>query len=252
MKSTVEIVKRSPNSAINCGHYWGKCEIKCERCQSFHKCKHCHDMTTDHILNRKDVINLKCLMCGEEQEISNCCIKCGAEFGEYYCKECIIYENGNCAHKLFHCSECGMCRKGERRKYKHCKLCECCISTELKEHVCISRVLKQNCPICLRDMFSSIHKLVRLPSCGHCLHAKCFEMLCKFKFQCPLCYKSFCDMSAHNTQLEHQIISTPMPNELNHKIVIILCNDCQAKTKVNYHFLGAKCPTCHSFNTRLA
>ena len=235
---------------VSCGHYTCNCEQKCEKCNKFYGCRQCHEeIVKEHALEIKEVINLKCLKCGEEQRISNKCVKCEISFGRYFCSECVIFEDKS---GIFHCSKCGICRKGGEENYFHCSECECCISRKLKEHVCISRVLKQNCPICLQDMFLSRDKLVRLPACGHCLHAKCFEILFKFKFQCPLCYKSFCDMSAHNTQLEHQITSTPMPNELNHKIVKILCNDCQAKTAVNYHFLGAKCRICLSYNTRLA
>jgi RING finger/CHY zinc finger protein 1 len=42
-----------------------------------------------------------------------------------------------------------------------------------------------------------------------------------------------------------------MPDEYKDKKVKILCNDCQERSEVTFHVLGAKCTKCHSYNTRL-
>src|SRR4051794_3355801 len=41
-----------------------------------------------------------------------------------------------------------------------------------------------------------------------------------------------------------------MPPEFEHTKANILCNDCQAKTTVPYHFIAHRCSECDSFNTR--
>ena len=83
------------------------------------------------------------------------------------------------------------------------------------------------------------------------MHKKCFRELSKHKYQCPLCYKSFCDMSMQDKQLEAEIEATPMPEELQNKTVNILCNDCSKRCSVHFHVLGAKCSFCSSYNTRM-
>ncbi len=65
-----------------------------------------------------------------------------------------------------------------------------------------------------------------LPKCSHAMHKRCFSELCKFNYQCPLCFKSFADMSHAYTQLEEEIAANPMPADFQNKRVEILCNDC--------------------------
>lgn len=45
------------------------------------------------------------------------------------------------------------------------------------------------------------------------------------------------------------IAEHPMPPDL-HRIVNIMCNDCETKSRnLQWHFLGIQCPQCSSFNT---
>jgi len=45
------------------------------------------------------------------------------------------------------------------------------------------------------------------------------------------------------------IAQQPMPDDLKRKVTI-LCNDCETKSDdQDWHFLGARCPDCGSFNT---
>jgi RING finger/CHY zinc finger protein 1 len=41
----------------------------------------------------------------------------------------------------------------------------------------------------------------------------------------------------------------PMPAIFQHAKVLVLCNDCDQKTESPFHYLGAKCTPCGSYNT---
>lgn len=81
-------------------------------------------------------------------------MNCDTEFGEYYCEICSMYEN-DMTKKIFHCDKCGICRKGGRENFEHCDACGCCMAKGFK-HKCKENTLKQNCPVCLNDLFTSI------------------------------------------------------------------------------------------------
>jgi RING finger/CHY zinc finger protein 1 len=100
-----------------------------------------------------------------------------------------------------------------------------------------------DCPICMEDMFKSREQSVFL-NCGHAMHQKCFKELARHKYQCPLCFKSFCNMSQQHKQLDSEIESMPMPAELASRTVNIYCNDCNQHSVCGYHILGAKCVYC--------
>lgn len=40
-----------------------------------------------------------------------------------------------------------------------------------------------------------------------------------------------------------------MPRDFKHTYMTVICNDCLAQSKVNYHILGGKCRKCNSYNT---
>ena len=40
-----------------------------------------------------------------------------------------------------------------------------------------------------------------------------------------------------------------MPEEYKDKKIVILCNDCHAKSSVPFHVWGGKCKSCTSYNT---
>ncbi|WEW55644.1 hypothetical protein PRK78_001076 [Emydomyces testavorans] len=56
-------------------------------------------------------------------------------------------------------------------------------------------------------------------------------------------------MEAHFRNLDHAIESQPMPAEFQNTKAVIHCNDCRAKSVVQYHWLGLKCDVCDSYNT---
>ena len=158
--------------------------------------------------------------------MGQCCEECKTVFGNYFCSKCILFDN-NTSKKQFHCDECGICRQGGQENYFHCKTCHCCLSLEIeKTHKCIQNMLSSDCPICLEDMQFTTQECVLLPKCSHALHKKCFIELSKTNYQCPLCFKSFTNMSHAYSQLEAEIASNPMPEDYQNKMVTILCNDC--------------------------
>ncbi|KAI9711445.1 MAG: hypothetical protein M1812_007190 [Candelaria pacifica] len=49
--------------------------------------------------------------------------------------------------------------------------------------------------------------------------------------------------------LDRAIESQPMPSQFRDTKALVYCNDCAAKTSVDYHWLGLKCAVCDSYNT---
>lgn len=49
--------------------------------------------------------------------------------------------------------------------------------------------------------------------------------------------------------MDEEIALQPMPREFQNLFVHALCNDCSAKTKTKYHFIGIKCGGCGGYNT---
>jgi Zn finger protein HypA/HybF involved in hydrogenase expression len=41
----------------------------------------------------------------------------------------------------------------------------------------------------------------------------------------------------------------PMPLEYRDTKMVVMCNDCQHKSKVKFHIVGGKCRKCRSYNT---
>lgn len=86
-------------------------------------------------------------------------------------------------------------------------------------------------------------------NCGHKIHSQCLQEWSKKSYKCPLCKKSFCDMKNYWLQIDQFLENQEMPDELKNKKCNILCNDCNLKSIVNYHFLYNKCTKCLGYNT---
>ncbi|XP_065638908.1 E3 ubiquitin-protein ligase RZFP34-like [Quercus suber] len=71
-----------------------------------------------------------------------------------------------------------------------------------------------------------------------------------FQYSCPVCSKSYCDMSPVWEKLDEEVAATPMPQTYQNKMVWILCNDCGKTSEVNFHIVAHKCLKCKSYNTR--
>ncbi|XP_077216629.1 E3 ubiquitin-protein ligase RZFP34-like [Tasmannia lanceolata] len=110
--------------------------------------------------------------------------------------------------------------------------------------------MHHNCPVCFEYLFDST-KDISVLRCGHTLHLDCMkEMELHFQYACPVCSRSFCDMSMLWEKLDQEVASTPMPEMYQHKMVWILCNDCGSQSEVHFHFIAHKCLSCNSYNTR--
>nr|XP_009685584.1 PREDICTED: RING finger and CHY zinc finger domain-containing protein 1 [Struthio camelus australis] len=150
--------------------------------------------------------------------------------------------------KLFLTGPC-LLRIGPKEDFFHCSKCNLCLSLSLRgKHKCIENVSRQDCPICLEDIHTSRVGAHVLP-CGHLLHRTCYEDMLKEGYRCPLCMHSALDMTRYWRQLDDEVAQTPMPTEYQNMMVEILCNDCNARSTVQFHLLGMKCTNCESYNT---
>ena len=70
------------------------------------------------------------------------------------------------------------------------------------------------------------------------------------QMSCPICMKSYENMTPVWQHLDAEIAVTPMPQDYANWRVDILCNDCNQPSKVQFHVLGLKCLHCRSYNTR--
>lgn len=57
------------------------------------------------------------------------------------------------------------------------------------------------------------------------------------------------DPTLYEAAMDQEIESTPMPDEYKDLEITVLCNDCNTKSKVKFHVVGAKCLQCRSYNT---
>ena len=167
-----------------CQHYSRKCLIQCSTCTSLAACRFCHDAEEDHDLDRFKVTHIQCGDCDEYQPAAASCCKCKITFADYYCEPCHLWMNipeGAPKDLVWHCAQCGMCRKGDggigKSDYSHCDKCNACWSTKLQNHKCNQGGLN-SCPVCLEDLHSSYEK-VDLMNCGHFIHV-CFKLFYLF------------------------------------------------------------------------
>ncbi|KAK6587626.1 hypothetical protein RS030_81379 [Cryptosporidium xiaoi] len=248
-----------------CKHYRRKCKIISPCCDTEYWCRHCHneDPENNHgDLNRFEIKEIVCSVCGERQPIGNSCInngnisgkKCDVrEFASYYCNICKLWDNEGIKKSIFHCDECGICRIGEAGSYFHCKICSMCYPISIKEtHKCIENSCKRPCPLCLDDLFQSI-KTVSILSCGHTIHEDCLSKLTELSglvgMRCPICNKTLYESSEIWKAIDKMIEDSPLP-ESSIELVDILCSDCNRKSSTNSHPYGLKCQFCGSYNTR--
>jgi hypothetical protein len=58
-------------------------------------------------------------------------------------------------------------------------------------------------------------------------------------------------MSHYFRRIDRMLQQHRMPAEYDDFYSIILCNDCEQKSKTKYHFLYHKCQHCQSYNTKI-
>jgi len=246
-------IAASEEEIMSCVHYEAKCNIVAPCCNRVFGCRVCHDEMTPEghpAMDRFKVREVVCKECHTRQERSNQCIKCKIIFAEYHCNLCNIWMD--LTKEPFHCDKCGICRVGGHQNFRHCDECCMCIAIALYDtHSCLKDKYKNSCPVCREDMHTSRLAAQDLP-CGHAIHSHCLRNLASFDYRCPICKKSVMDHEMMHDSWERRaqdIAMQPMPDDLKRKVTI-LCNDCEMRSEdQDWHFLGARCPGCASFNT---
>lgn len=230
-----------------CSHYDRHCDIIANCCQERFSCRLCHDEYSDHKINRFETKEIICRNCETRQVVSNLCIGCGVQFGEYFCEICRLWINSKegIEIQVYHCEGCGICNKGSSSNIKHCYDCGICWNTA-NTHICPKDVKMLQCSICLENVYQSVDGFIAL-KCQHTAHQTCLLKLLEHDVKCPLCKKSAWNVNWQ--ELDDLIAMQPMPEELIDKKVSILCNDCLTKSETKFHFLGNKCDNCGSYNT---
>jgi RING finger and CHY zinc finger domain-containing protein 1 len=245
---------------IKCTHYQRKCKILAPCCNKLFDCRLCHDVIKDeneknydksHKLNPLDSKNIKYVMCKEcltLQNINKNCVNCNICMGEYFCEKCRFYDN-NKNQLYFHCDDCGICRRGEKEKFFHCKLCDMCFNLG---HICNNKkknIKDAQCPICFEDINTSIEQSFQL-ICGHMMHICCYEKYNLTSDKCPICSKNTHKNEEKDNLLKILKTILPQQKELSEMEINILCNECEKKNKIKFHYIGLECPDCNSFNTK--
>ncbi len=108
---------------FGCQHYQRNVKLQCFECRRWYTCRHCHDTVEGHSLNRKLTRNMLCMACGTPQPAAEFCTNCKLQAACYYCSICKLWDN-NSKKKIYHCIDCGICRRGEGlgKDFHHCKV----------------------------------------------------------------------------------------------------------------------------------
>ncbi|KAK9808870.1 hypothetical protein WJX72_005504 [[Myrmecia] bisecta] len=244
-----------------CTHYRRRCQLVAPCCGEVFWCRHCHNdakainepnVSRRHDLDRTKVSEVICALCNTRQPAGTTCTECGVSFGVYTCLKCRFYDD-DASKQQFHCNACGICRVGGRDNYFHCHRCGCCYVKNLQDnHKCVENSMRQNCPVCFEYLFDSTMPTAVLP-CGHTIHSSCLqEMERNGQLGCPICLKSYANLSAVWARMDEEIAATPMPAFYQGYHAQIACNDCNQASRVPFHAFGLKCPfeECGSYNTR--
>ncbi|KAF9126843.1 hypothetical protein BGX30_015069 [Mortierella sp. GBA39] len=256
IEATEEDLKKTyynmDQNQLGCKHYRRGCKLKANCCGMWFNCRFCHDDDSDHTIVRSETKMMLCMHCQTIQEAAQNCSSCKARMAVYYCDTCKLWDDDPKKH-IYHCDDCGICRIGQGlgRDYFHCKKCNVCMNIQLQDnHKCIERNLECDCPICGEYMFTSTSTVIFMP-CGHCIHSRCHEDYIKTSYQCPTCWKSLGDMSAYYSKIDSLLAEQTMPPDYANIFSIVLCNDCEIKSEVPYHFLYHRCDKCRGYNTKV-
>jgi len=235
-----------------CPHYKRHCSMICPVCAEAWRCRLCHDAAvTSHPLDRFAVTRLRCDACGLTQDKAAACGGCEAQFGEYACVVCCLFDDS--PKGQFHCAGCGLCRVGGRENFTHCDVCGLCLAaTGFETHKCIAAASDRDCPVCLEHLHASLVPIFT-PPCQHLMHMPCYnDMAKRGRYACPVCGKSMSDMTNTWRAIDHAIASTPMPAAYRGVCCQVLCKDCNEESITRFHVEGLRCRLCGSYNTARA
>ncbi|KAI8349378.1 zinc-ribbon-domain-containing protein [Mortierella sp. GBAus27b] len=237
---------------LGCKHYIRGCKLQANCCGKWFNCRFCHDDACDHAIVRHETKTMLCMHCKAIQPAAQTCASCEVQLARYYCDVCKLWDDDE-EKSIYHCPDCGICRVGEGlgKDFFHCQKCNICMAIRLKDkHRCIERNLECDCPICGEYMFTSTETVIFMP-CGHSIHSKCHDEHLKTSFQCPTCWKALGDMSEYYQSIDSLLEGETMPSEYAHWRSIVLCNDCEIRSEVPYHFHYHKCDKCKGYNTKV-
>lgn len=255
----------STGKVQGCPHYARACKLRHPISGHLHTCRICCEQKreagsakgeVEPPLDRYAVQEVLCMACTTLQPAGKHCIKPDCElhtktegFARYYCDICHLYDDR--PRPVFHCPYCNTCRlgKGLGIDFRHCMRCNACVAID-EEHRCIPQKLQGSCPICHETLFNSTEPLRGL-QCGHVMHLSCFnDYRREQNYTCPLCMRCMEDMSDYFSLLDQAVAMQPMPLNLRNTLSNIYCQDCEQTGQCRFHFVGLKCPTCGSYNTR--
>ncbi|XP_058207914.1 E3 ubiquitin-protein ligase RZFP34-like isoform X1 [Rhododendron vialii] len=259
--SGAESLMEMGSGLFGCSHYRRRCKIRAPCCDEIFDCRHCHnesknslevDPLNRHDVPRHEVKRVICSLCHAEQDVS----RLVKNLWGYIYHQSLFNKNAFSAGfpwgSIFaQNANFLMMITGGEENFFHCNKCGCCYSRLMKDsHICVERAMHHNCPVCFEYLFDTTKDMSVLP-CGHTIHLQCVkEMERHFQYSCPVCSKSYCDMSRAWLKLDQEVASMPMPEMYENKMVWILCNDCGETSEVNFHIVAHKCVKCNSYNTR--
>jgi hypothetical protein len=245
---------RDGSKSLGCQHYKTGCKVFAVCCGTWHCCRFCHDEWSSasldgHAMVRQACRYMQCMTCKAVQPAAQDCQECGVQIARYYCAKCKHWDD-EAEKDIFHCDDCGLCRLGRREDYVHCNRCHGCLARDYHgRHKCLEGSLDASCPICSDLLFTSTLPVMFM-RCGHAIHTLCFHQHSRESYQCPVCCKSIGDMHAYFRNLDVLMASHRMPPEFAGYKSEILCNDCERRGIVPFHFIYHKCTHCASYNTK--
>jgi hypothetical protein len=248
-------------AVLGCPHYSRACKLRHPKSGRLYTCRLCCEQQRelpmkdqDEPLDRYEVQEIMCMRCNALQPAGDRCINADCEtrgkpFARYFCKICNLFDDSS--RPIFHCPYCNICRLGLGLgiDFRHCMRCNACVSLADDDHHCIPQKLQGDCPICHESLFESTEPLRGL-KCGHVMHLPCFTEQRRHSYTCPLCMRSMDDMKDYFSILDSAVRMQPMPAAYLSTLSNIYCQDCGSTGQCQYHFVGQKCPSCCSYNTR--
>jgi zinc finger-like protein len=241
------------HQVLGCKHYARKAKLIAPCCNKEYVCRLCHDEeNVDHSMNRYQVREMRCMVCGTRQEVKKSCSECGTLLANYYCNICHLFDDDP-AKDIYHCPFCNFCRRGKGLGIDsfHCMACNACMSLELfNKHKCTEAALAGTCPVCSDPLFESNTPIKELP-CGHFMHSLCFGAYVRYSYTCPVCSKSLGDMEVYWRMIDAMLASEKLPMEYAKRMQTIRCHDCGTVSEAPFHFVYHKCSGCSGYNTRV-
>ena len=231
--------------------------------------------------NTRQPVSNQCIFCSIEFAHSFCEIcKIWTLLDIYHCNDCGICRVGN-KDDIFHCNHCNGCfsklsietHKCSQKKLNDidCPICmESIHSSQMSAYIlncghvvhqlCLNTLIQKNeyrCPTCRKSIgdmtttWSNIRYAIQLQPIpnefypiyvGDIVETPYGNMQVTDRRKDRFTEGILGDftnikMIIHNSQIKKR------------RIVQILCNDCENKSEVEYHFLGLECSFCGGFNT---